>query len=727
MNFSHSPFFKPALLLTLALITLTLPAQDKTFTMKDAIVGKFFNLKVESLSQFQWIAESDQFSYIDEKSGEAQIFIGNAQRPKKTKNVLSLSDLNEEVESVISVKFKRFPSLKWKSIQEFQFEYKQKLYSYDFDDSKLSLLDSLELPSGAGNRQSAPKTNYIAFTVDHNLYLLKDNKVTPVSEYLNSGIVSGQAVSRSEFGITNGIFWSPNGKKLAYYVKDESIVTDYPIVNWDAKPATIDFIKYPMAGTERMEKVSLHVFDTEKGTNTMLKTGQQDSQYLTNIAWGPKSKKIYIAHLNRDQNHMEMKRYNVETGDFEKKLFEETSDKYVEPLQPVHFVKGNKDQFIWESSRSGFNQLYLYSSDGILIQTLTEGKWEIIKFHGFDSHGKRAFFTSTANGDLNRDLYSVKLSNGKIRRLTKGNGTHSAIINGKGKYFIDNFSNIHTPNNSSIVEIETLTNTTLLEAGNPLKDYDLGEMRFLDIKDNNGGDLHCRMYLPTDFDSSKTYPVVVYLYGGPHAQMIRNNWNGGGNLWFQYMAQNGYIVWTLDNRGSGNRGLAWEQNTFRELGTVEMEDQMKGIEYLKSKSYVDPDRIGIHGWSFGGFMTMSLMSRYPGVFKAGVAGGPVIDWSYYEVMYTERYMDTPEQNPEGYKGNNLLNHIENLEGDLLIIHGTSDDVVLWQHTQLYLKETVKKKKQVDYFVYPMKKHNVRGFDRIHLMQKVTDYFDDYLK
>lgn len=722
-----NPYFTLGLSFLLTILSLNLLAQNKAFTMKDAIVGEFFDLKVESLYQFQWIADSDRFTFIQEKAGEDQIFIGNGIKPKKSRNVLSLSELNEEVESLISVKFKRFPSLDWKSLGEFQFEYKKQVYSFELEDKKLSLLDSLELPIGAVNRQSAPKTKYIAFTVNHNLYLLKGDKVIPVSENLNSGIVSGQAVSRSEFGISNGIFWSPDGKKLAYYIKDESIVTDYPIVNWNDKPASVDFIKYPMAGTKRMEKVSLWVYDIESGTNQALKTGKQDSQYLTNIAWDPKSEKIYIAHLNRDQNHMEMKRYDAKTGEFEKKLFEETSDKYVEPLQPIHFVKGNHKQFIWESSRSGFNHLYLYSSEGILIERLTEGDWELIEFFGFDKKGEKAFFSSTANGSLNRDLYSVNLSDGKLRRLTEGKGTHSISLSSSGKYFIDNYSNTSTPRISSIVEVENLKNTKLLKADNPLEDYDLGEMRFLSLKDNEGGDLNCRMYLPTDFDSSKTYPVVVYLYGGPHAQMIRNSWNGGGNLWFQYMAQNGYIVWTLDNRGSGNRGLAWEQNTFRQLGTVEMEDQMQGIKYLKSKSYVDADRIGIHGWSFGGFMTISLMSRYPGVFKAGVAGGPVIDWSYYEVMYTERYMDTPEQNPEGYAANNLMNHIDSLEGDLLIVHGTSDDVVLWQHTQIYLKETVKKKKQVDYYVYPMHKHNVRGYDRIHLMQKVTDYFDDFLK
>lgn len=712
--------------LLFTLITSVAVAQQKTFTMEDAVLNQYGSLAPKRLQQLQWVTNSNAYSYVDKADGVYTLFVGKPES-NEVQAILGMNELNEKLESIEKPIVRRFPSISWTDINTFEFETGNKVFTYSIGDKSLALKDSLELPSNAENRQDAPKTGHIAYTIDNNLYILKGNEVIPVSVNENKGIVSGQTVSRSEFGITNGIFWSPDGNKLAYYVKDESEVTDYPIVDWTTKPATVDFVKYPMAGTDKTEKISVNVYDINSGTTTTLNTGEPNGQYLTNVTWGPKSKKIYIAHLNRDQNHMELKSYDGTTGAFDKMLFEEKSEIYVEPQHPVHFVAGNDELFIWESSRSGFNHLYVYNTKGKLVKQITKGDWEVTNFEGFDKEGKNVFYTSTSTSPLNRDLFKVSLKGGKPTRLTANEGTHMPKLNDDGTYFIDNFSSTEVPWKSQVIGVDTKVNQTLIDSENPLSDYKMGEMNLFTIKDKDGGDLYCRMYLPTDFDSTKTYPVIVYLYGGPHAQMVRNYWNGAGTLWFQYMAQNGYIVWTLDNRGSGNRGQAWEQNTFRKLGTVEMEDQMQGIEYLKSKSYVDTTQMGIHGWSFGGFMTMSMMIRNPGVFKAGVAGGPVIDWSYYEVMYTERYMDTPEQNPEGYETNNLINHIDDLEGNLLVIHGTSDDVVVWQHTQLYLKACVEKGKQVDYFVYPMHKHNVRGKDRVHLMQKVTDYFNDYLK
>jgi dipeptidyl-peptidase-4 len=697
-------------------------SQNKMLTMQDAVVNQYYNLGPERLQQLQWI-NADTYTYIKDN----KVLTGIASHGKKQpKEILSLDDLNKSFSALNGKKLKRFPSLQWQNTEVFKFEYNQNLYTYNLGNGTLIHTDSLEISAEAENREDAPVTGHIAFTVKNNLYILKGDEVIAVEQNQNEGIVSGQAVSRSEFGITEGIFWSPDGTKLAYYVKDETEVKDYPIVDWTTQPATVTMIKYPMAGTEHTEKVFVKVYDVQTGQTTTLLTGEPNTQYLTNVAWSPDSREVYIAHLNRDQNHMELKRYEAETGKLDKLLFEEKSDKYVEPLQPVHFVKGSDNKFIWESSRSGNNHLYLYNTNGKMLRQLTSGNWNVMQLEGFDESGDYAYYTSTAISPLQRDLYSVKLSNGSIKRKTSGSGTHRVSLAADGNYFINQFTNYETPLMVSVVNTNNGQSFEIHSSGDPLKEYKLGAKKHLVLKDYDGGDLYARMILPVDFDSTKTYPVIVYLYGGPHVQMLTNTWGMSGHLWFEYMAQRGYIVWTLDSRGSGNRGQAWEQHTFRQLGKTEMEDQLRGIEFLKSKSYVDASRIGIHGWSFGGFMTMSLMSRHPGVFKAGVAGGPVIDWSYYETMYTERYMDTPDQNPEGYEENNLLNYVEDLEGELLIIHGSSDPVVLWQHTMLYLKKAVELKKQVDYFVYPMHEHNVRGYDRIHLMQKITDYFEDYL-
>ena len=264
------------------------------------------------------------------------------------------------------------------------------------------------------------------------------------------------------------------------------------------------------------------------------------------------------------------------------------------------------------------------------------------------------------------------------------------------------------------------------EAENPLADYALAEVKISSLKADDGSDLYYRMYKPHDFDSTQKYPVIVYVYGGPGVQLIRNTWLASGNLWFHLMAQKGFIVFTLDNRGTPGRGRAFEQHTFRDLGTIEMQDQLLGVDYLKGLPYVDAERMGVHGWSYGGFMTGTLMTRAPGIFKVGVAGGPVISWDMYEVMYTERYMDTPDKNPEGYKNSDLRNYVKDLEGRLLLIHGTSDDIVVWQHSMSYLKKAIDENVQVDYFVYPGHGHNVLGKDRVHLMEKVTRYFLDFL-
>ncbi|MFN6039912.1 MAG: prolyl oligopeptidase family serine peptidase, partial [Bacteroidota bacterium] len=469
-------------------------------------------------------------------------------------------------------------------------------------------------------------------------------------------------------------------------------------------------------------QVTLGVYSVKTNSIIYLKTQGPDDHYLTNISWSPEEKFIFIAELNRDQNQMKFNQYDVATGAFIKTLFEESDEKYVEPLHPAVFIPGSLTQFIWQSRKDGFNHLYLFDINGKQMKQLTSGNWEVLSLTGFDSKSEKIFFQSTISSPITKDFCSVNLKTAKVEKLTKGEGLHNSIVDAKGEWLIDEFINLNTPRKISLINIKSGKSTELLNAENPLSAYSLGKVKIFSIKNKSGTDLWCRMYLPVDFDSTKKYPVIDYLYGGPHHQEVLNTFNGSNNLWYQYMAQRGFIVFTLDNRGSENRGKAFEQATFRNLGTEEMEDQIEGVNYLKSLKYVDANRIGVHGWSFGGFMTTSLMTRKPGTFKVGVGGGPVIDWSMYEIMYTERYMDTPQTNGEGYKKSNLFQYIPNLKGKLLLIHGTVDDVVVWQHSLKYLKSCVDQNVQLDYFVYPGHPHNVIGKDRVHLMQKITDYF-----
>jgi dipeptidyl-peptidase-4 len=531
-------------------------------------------------------------------------------------------------------------------------------------------------------------------------------------------------VHRNEFGIDDGIFINPTCTKIAYYKMDQTMVADYPIVDWSVMPAKASTIKYPMAGAASHE-VSIPIFDIKTQKTTVLQIDGPADQYLTGVTWKPDGTSIYVGVLNRAQNHLKLNEYNASTGAFVKTLFEEKNDKYVEPQHELTFLPGKPNELIWWSQRDGFMHLYLYTTDGKLIRQLTKGNWVVNELICITN--EQVFFTSSKKSPLEKQLSVVQLKNGQIKDLTTAPGTHTLSMNANGAYFFDVFTNDTVPKIAYVGNVISGKSDTLLKAKNTLVDFDRPVVKNINLKAADGSLLYAKMILPTHFDSTKTYPVIVYLYNGPHVQLIKNSFPASGNLWYEYMAQKGYIVFTMDGRGSSNRGLQFEQAVFRQLGTVEMDDQLQGVAYLKSLSYVDSNRLGIHGWSFGGFMTTSFMLRHPSVFKVGVAGGPVLDWSMYEVMYGERYMDTPKENPEGYAANKLTDKVSQLKGKLLLIHGTSDDVVVMQHSINAIKKSVEEGVQIDYFVYPNHLHNVRGKDRVHLMQKITDYFDTYLK
>jgi len=463
----------------------------------------------------------------------------------------------------------------------------------------------------------------------------------------------------------------------------------------------------------------------ESGTIVFLKTDGPKDQYLTTVTWGPEGKYIYIALLNRDQNHLKLNKYDATTGDFIKTLFEENNSKYVEPEHPLYFNPENPSEFIWFSERNGYNHLYLFNIEGKLLKQLTNGEWVVTEFLGFYDKDK-IYFKSTKDSPLQQNIYSLNLKDDKLFRVSPDHGTHTARISKDGKYIIDIFSNNEISRQYSLLNNKGKTIRIIKKDKQPLKDYQLGEMLVFDLKAPDGTILYSRLIYPTDFDRSKRYPVIVYVYGGPHAQLVTDSWLGGAGLFLNYMASQGYFIFTLDNRGSANRGQDFEQAIFRNCGSIEVEDQMVGVNYLKTLPYIDTTRIGVDGWSYGGFMTTSLMLKQPTTFKVGVAGGPVIDWQYYEVMYGERYMDTPKSNPEGYKKASLLNYISQLQGKLLLIHGTNDPTVVWQHSLLFLQKAIQSGKQMDYMVYPGHGHGVRGKDRLHLNTKIADYFKDNL-
>ncbi len=689
---------------------------QKTLEIED-VMNPF--LYPAQLSGLQWMGNSYQYTWVKDNN----LMIGGPLL-KEDKILLSLDTLNDAMSVAGFKNLRRFPFIIWIDENTFRFNYGASLITFSLLTGKATKIHTL--PEETDNVETEPKTLSAAYTVNDNVFVTIGGKETQVTFDGGNGIVNGKTVHRNEFGISNGLFWSPAGNLLAFYRKDESMVTEYPLVDIEPRTAEVITTRYPMAGMTS-EEVKVGVFDIRSGKTVFLNTGEPAEQYLTNVTWSPDEKKIYIAILNRGQNHLKLNCYDAATGSFEKTLFEETSSLYVEPENGPLFLPNNPKQFIWQSERNGWNHLYLYDTEGKLLKRFTSGNWMVTRIDGFDKSGNMLYFHSTEVSPIEDHVYQLDLKKGRIIQVSSVRGSHSVQPSADGKYFIDQYSN----NGGIASRIDLLDQKgkmlkTLLQNEDPLREYEKAEVLIDTLFADDGTPLYYRMILPPGFDRNMKYPVFLYLYGGPHNQLISDSWLGGAGLFLTYMAHKGYIVFSLDNRGSANRGYDFESVIHRKLGQTESEDQMKGVEYLLSLPYVDKERMGIHGWSYGGFMTITMMQKYPGVFKAGVAGGPVIDWKYYEVMYGERYMDTPEENPMGYENANLINSVDDLKGRLLIIQGTMDDVVVWQHSLAYLKKCIEKGKLVDYFVYPGHGHNVRGPDRLHLFKKIEQYMSDHL-
>lgn len=573
-----------------------------------------------------------------------------------------------------------------------------------------------------------PKGYPQVFSREHNIYVQTSVGSEPqrVTDDGNRQRVYGEAVHRNEFGINSGIFLSPDKSRFAFYRMDQSMVTDYPQVNTFERVATLEPDAYPMAGM-KSHKVTVGVYDIASGKTVWLDLGDVTDRYFTNICWAPDSKTVYLFEVNRDQTDTSLDVYDATTGKKLRTLYTEHSDKYVEPQHPVAFLPWDAGKFILWSERDGYNHLYLYNTDGRLLRQLTQGKYVDQEIIGFCPKTKSVIIRSNELHPLQSNIFALSM-NGKRTLLDNGKGVHRGILSDDGTQLVDVYSTPDIPRSYDIINTVKKTRKEYFTAPDPWEGYAVPTYKSGSIKAADGvTDLYYRLVLPPDFDETKKYPTVVYVYGGPHAHNVDASWHWASRSWETYMAQKGYVLFILDNRGSENRGRDFEQATFRNLGQEEMKDQMKGVEFLKSLPYVDMDRLGVHGWSFGGFMTTSLMTTYPDVFKVGVAGGPVIDWKWYEVMYGERYMDTPESNPEGYARTSLLAKAKNLKGKLQIIIGMNDPTVVPQHALQFLDACIKAGTQPDFFVYPGEGHNMMGHSSVHLHERITQYFEDYLK
>ena len=707
-------------------------AQDKLFTLEDLNYGgtNFANLQPKNMFLTWWgdqLVQTDveECYTIDVKTGKKRL-------------LFTLDDINKWAESDDSVRYVRH-------LMNATFPYPDKplvavgnhkaYILVDFKAKQLVWQDSIS-DQAANDWNSVSRAT--AYVEDGQLCIADgQGQKHQLTTDGSSEIVYGQSVHRDEFGITKGTFWSPDGQRLAFYRMDQSMVTDYPQVDIYPRIAAYEPDKYPMAGTNT-HVVTIGIYDLRTRKTTYLQTpavnyaatALQHPCYFTNLAWSPDSKTVYLQELNRDQNDCRLVSYDAATGRRLAELYRETSPKYVEPLHPIQFLPWDNSLFIMQSQKDGYNHIYLFNIKGEQLKQLTAGPWVVHDVLGFNKNTKSVIIAANKEHPLHRRLYSVSVANGSIRQLETTDGVHRAVLSPSGKFLIDRYSTPTRPRVIDIVNTERPASNPqhLLEATDPWAGFRQPIFECGSIKAADGvTDLYYRMVKPYDFDPAKKYPTVVYVYGGPHAHNVEASWHWASRPWETYMAQKGYIVFILDNRGSENRGRDFEQATFRQLGQVEMKDQMKGVDYLRTLPYVDMNRLGVHGWSYGGFMTISLMTNYPDVFKVGVAGGPVIDWKFYEVMYGERYMDTPQQNPEGYEKCSLIPQAKNLKGKLQIITGYNDNTVVPQHCLSFLDACIKAGTQPDFFAYPGEEHNMRGHASVHLHERITQYFEDYLK
>ena len=703
-------------------------------TLEDLIPGGETYRFTDDLYGLQWWGDTavkpgiDSLVTVNPKNGEETL-------------LFTRENLNRALEAGGWGKLSHLYSLSfpWEGKTEVLIPLHGKYITYDWVAGQV--IATRETPEGAANVDYNTESGHVAYTIGNNLYV--DGQAVTEEP---AGVVCGQSVHRNEFGISKGTFWSPEGTLLAFYRMDESMVTEYPLVDITARVGEPNPIRYPMAGMTS-HQVQVGIYNPSTRKTLYLETGDPTDRYFTNISWSPDEQSLYLIELNRDQNHAKLCRYDAQTGKLAEVLYEEEHPKYVEPQCPIVFLPWDDTKFILQSQRDGFNHLYLFDlTKGKYPETyttdfgsqytahyvhtqLTQGPWLVQSLLGFNRQKKEIFFAATKESPMQTNIYKIRAKGGKVTALDNGQGVHSGRLSASGTYLIDRYSTPEVPRNIDLVATSTGKATArLLTAADPFEGLvmplvETGTMKAADDTTT----LYWRMLKPADFDPARKYPVIVYVYGGPHAQMLAANWMYAARGWDLYMANRGYIMFTIDNRGSSNRGLAFENCTFRHLGVEESKDQAKAAEWLKTLPYVDGNRIGVHGWSFGGHMTTSLMLRYPDLYKVGVAGGPVIDWKYYEVMYGERYMDTPQTNPEGYEGSDLKKLAGNLKGHLLMIHDDHDDTCVPQHTLSFIKACVDARTYPDLFIYPGHKHNVMGRDRVHLHEKITRYFDDYLK
>lgn len=585
----------------------------------------------------------------------------------------------------------------------------------------------------------SPDGSKVAFVRDNNIFV-KDLVTGDESQITKDGkfnhIINGTCdwVYEEEFGFTKAFFWSPDSKKIAYYRFDETRVKEFTLTNFGELYPELYTYKYPKAGEEN-SLVDIYVHQLERNKTLKMDVGEETDQYLPRIKWTENANVLSIQRLNRLQNHLDILLADVNTGT-SRVMYSEDNKFYIDITDNLIFLPDN-EHYMLTSELDGYNHIYLYNIQEGLVRQLTSGEWVVKKVYGFDAKKKRVFYQSTESSPLNRDIAFVDLK-GKRKNISNVSGSNSAQFSKNYKYYINTWSDANTPAvigvfNSEGKQVRIIEdNQAMVEK---LKEYKLSQKEFFTIDspeftmpDGTQVNLNAWKIMPTEFDPDKKYPVLLTIYGGPASQEVRNSWGYFNYMWYQMLAEQGYIVISVDNRGTGSRGEEFKKMTYQELGKYETIDYIETAKYLGTLDYVDKDNIAIFGWSYGGFMAANMITQGADYFSTAIAVAPVTNWRYYDNIYTERFMRTPQENPDGYDNNSPINHVDKLEGNLLLVHGSTDDNVHYQNTMDMITALVKANKQFELYIYPNKNHGIYGGNtRYHLYKKMTDFLFDKTK
>ncbi|MEZ7924788.1 MAG: S9 family peptidase [Flavobacteriales bacterium] len=605
---------------------------------------------------------------------------------------------------------------------------RSKYYIYDRETR-----NALELSTGKQRlAQFSPDATKVAFVRENNIFI-KDLKSDLETQVTTDGemnkIINGATdwVYEEEFAFDNGFQWNSNGTKIAFYRFNEEAVPEFSMDMFSALYPSQTRFKYPKAG-EANSTVEIFIYDVASNKIVEAAIETEDEFYIPRIKWTKNENILSVQRMNRHQNNLDLILVNANDGSA-KTIFTETDEAYIDVTDNLTFLNDG-EHFVWTSEKSGYNHIYLYNLKGKQVRKITKGDYEITDFYGVDESTNTVYFASAERSAMHRDVYSVQLNGRNKRMLTNRVGTNSATFSTSYKYFINQHSDANTPYHFSLfdatgTEVRTLKdNATLNET---LGNYALSTKEFFNFETTEGVNLNAWMMKPHDFDATKEYPVFMYLYGGPGSQQVTDAWGGSNFLWFQMLTQQGYIVACVDNRGTGARGAEFKKCTYQQLGKLETQDQIEANRHLASLPYVDGSRIGIFGWSYGGYMSSLCLLKGADDFKMAIAVAPVTNWRYYDSIYTERYMRTPQENASGYDDNSPINHVEKLKGKYLLVHGSADDNVHYQNTMEMTTALVNANKQFDLFIYPNKNHGIYGgYTRLHLFTKMTNFIKENL-